>query len=244
MEKFTYSKAERDRITSNACSLLGDNGDIETGDWATLLNAHRNKAKYNIHASSLNDYLKANMIPRGLRIQKGPEMFKSNDTFLQKWKAILNQCSTDLMLLIMEYALQTVEDSSKEITDLESKLQNDNESEFENKMKKIKEEIDALERNMKEFKIRKYKRDTKDYANEAVYNFKPRPFAKKVTWASSTYSDYDSAEAGDSSATSGDEGPSYREKSNRETRERAAKGRANEAFFRARPQRKSRRKAS
>lgn len=166
--------------STSAPSLLGENGDIETGDWATLLNAYRNKAKYKIHASSLNDYLRANMIPRGLRIQKGPEMFKSNDTFLQKWKAILNQCSTDIMLLIMEFSMQTVDESEKEITELETKLQADSDSNFENKMKKIEEEINKLERNMKEFKIRKYKRDTKDYANEAVYNFKSRPFAKKV----------------------------------------------------------------
>lgn len=136
--------------------------------------------------------------------------------------------------------MQTVEESEKEINDLETKLQTEfDAANYESEIKKIKEKIESLERNLKEFKIRKYKRDTKDYSNDTVYNFKPWPFPKKVTWASSTYSNYDPTEGGDSSATSGNEGPSYRE-----VRDRAAKGRANEAFFRARPQRKGQRKAS
>lgn len=106
---------------------------------------------------------------------------------------------------------------------------------FENKLKKIKEEVAALERNLKEFKIRKYKRDAKDYSIDTVYNFKPRNF-KKVTWGTTTYSDFDSTER-ESSATSGHEGLSYRE-----PREWAAKGRAKEWFFQAHPKRRGRRK--
>lgn len=102
MEKFTFSSAECDRITASLPSLIDTSNNFETGDWGSLMNAYINKSKYMIHASSLNDYLNANVIPRGLRIQKGPAMFKNNETFLQKWKAILNQCSTDLMLLIIQ----------------------------------------------------------------------------------------------------------------------------------------------
>lgn len=162
-------------------------------------------------------------------------MFRTDEAFLQKWKAILNQCSTDLMLLIMEYSMETVSETEKEISTLESKLQSETDTAtFDNKSKKIKE-VTALERHLKEFKIRKYKRDTKDYSNDTIYNLKPKNF-KKVTWGTTIYSNYDSTK-GDSSAASGDEGPSYRE-----PRERAAKGRAKESFFQARPQRRGRRK--
>lgn len=189
-----------------------------------------------IHASSLNDYLNANIIPRDkrnlnrlkqnriFRIQKGLAMFRLNESFLQKWKAILNQCSTDLMLLIIEQAVQTASCNQKEISELETKLQMETDSTtYESKINKIKEEVDKLEHNLKEFKLRKYKCDTKDCTNDAVYYFKLMSFTKRVTWGRNTYSNYDSSDGGDSTGTSGDEGTSQRE-----TRERVAKGKAKE----------------
>lgn len=79
-----------------------------------------------------------------------------------------------------------METVAETINSLENKLQTDTDTAtFENKLKKIKEEVTALERNLKEFKIRKYKRDAKGYSNDTVYNFKPRQF-KKVTWGITT----------------------------------------------------------
>lgn len=103
-------------------------------------------------------------------------------------------------------------------------------------MAKIKEEVEKLERNLKEFKIKKYKRDARDYTNDSVYNFKQTTFTKRVTWGPNTYSDYDSTDGGESTGTSGDEGPSQRE-----PRERAAKGKAKQ-FFQGRPPRRGKKK--
>lgn len=85
MEKFTYSDAERERITASVPSLLNLSGNLDNGDWSSLLNLCKSRSRYTVHASSLNDYLKSEMIPRGLRIQKGPAMFKDNPSFNQKW---------------------------------------------------------------------------------------------------------------------------------------------------------------
>lgn len=100
-----------------------------------------------LHASSLNDYIKNNMIPRGLRFQKGPAMFQDNDTFFSKWKAILNKCSMDLILLFMEQCMSIVESNTVEIEEIKSKLQNDVDTDLVNvKMKKIQDEIDLFEK--------------------------------------------------------------------------------------------------
>lgn len=53
--------------------------------------------------------------------------------------------------------------NNKEINDLKLKLQVEVDSETINtKLCKIKAKVDLLEKNMKEFKIRKFRRDTRD----------------------------------------------------------------------------------
>lgn len=166
--------------------------------------------RYTLHVSSLNDYIKSNMFPQRLCIQKGPAMFRDNDAFNAKWKAVLNKCSVDLMLLIMEQSMIIISSNDKKLYDLKLKLQSEVDVDtFPNKLRKIKK-VDALEKNMKEFKIRKFCRDTRDYNTNNVYNFSsiPRAKSKKVIWVESTYSDIDSMEGDDSTGTSADEGPS------------------------------------
>lgn len=79
----------------------------EVGDLANLANQLKTKARYILHASSLNDYIKANMIPRGLRIQKVHAMFRDDEAF-----GANSQYSYDLMLLIMEQSMAIVHGSS------------------------------------------------------------------------------------------------------------------------------------
>lgn len=81
MDRFTYSETDKDCISASLPNLINITNSIETGDWSTLLNLCKAKMRYSLHASSLNDYLKSNMIPQGLRIQKAPIMFKYNESF-------------------------------------------------------------------------------------------------------------------------------------------------------------------
>lgn len=214
MESFTYSDAKKDLITSSIPTLMSITGSFEFGDWTTLSSLIKTQTRYTLHASSLNEYLKANMIPRGLRIQKGLAMFKDDEAFNAKWKAILNKCSVDLMLLIMEQSMARVSTNEVEINELKTKLENETDTDvFNNKFHKIKDEVDALEKNMREFKLQKFRRDARYYNNDNIYNFRsgPRKKPKRVIWADNNFSDIDSAEGDDSTGTSADEGPSYRE---------------------------------
>lgn len=53
------------------------------------------------HSITLSEYWRVKRIPRGLRLQKTPS-FGLDDPDLHKWEQILNKCSLDLMLLIIQ----------------------------------------------------------------------------------------------------------------------------------------------
>lgn len=54
-----------------------------------------------MHGSTLSEYWRNKKIPRGLRIQKAPAIGKHDENFVKRWGEILNKCSLDLMLLII-----------------------------------------------------------------------------------------------------------------------------------------------
>lgn len=57
--------------------------------------------KLELNAITLSDYWIHGLIPRGLRIRKFPALGMDNKEF-REWEAILNKCSLDLMLLLIE----------------------------------------------------------------------------------------------------------------------------------------------
>lgn len=67
------------------------------------------------HATALNVYIREGKIPRGLQIQKSPGIFQEDDNFKSRWVATLNQCSRDLMLLIIERSREKVTKIKEEI---------------------------------------------------------------------------------------------------------------------------------
>lgn len=167
-------------------------------------------------------------------------MFRDNEAFLNKWKAILNKCSRDLTLLIMEQSIAIASENDTEIDTLKARLESENDKDtFESKFKKLQEEVSLLEKNIRELKMRKFRRDQRDYNNQNVYTFNLTPLVKtkRVTWGDMTYTDIDSTEGEDSAGTSADEGTSMRERY-----DRAAKGKAKEKGFRSRPYRRGRRR--
>jgi hypothetical protein len=59
--------------------------------------------KLDLNSITLSDYWRKGLIPRGLRIMKIPANGAQGKTeFRDKWEAILNKCSFDLMLLLIE----------------------------------------------------------------------------------------------------------------------------------------------
>lgn len=237
MDRHAYTDADRDRILEGMPSLIDTPSELND-NWMELSFLHMKKARFNLHAASLTDYCKAEMIPRGLRVQKGPAMFTSDEQFCTKWIAILNKCAYDLMLLIIEHSKSTVITTNNEIDTLLNNLQEQTAPDlFEEKLNQIKSDLKNFEKKMKENKLRKFERDRKDYKNARLYNWTfEKKSKKRVTWGTNTYSDLETTDE-DSTETSADEGPSQRRPPDRLTKQKAR-----DNFFRMRPHRRGKRK--
>lgn len=159
-------------------------------------------------------------------MQKSPALFADNAEFCDKWVSIVNKCSYDLMLLVIEHAMSEVNVTNTEITRIEGQIQNDinNEERFNNKIKELQEEMKIFESKVKEYKLRKLERDRKDYATAKVYRwryFTPRKNRNKhISWADqqSGRLETESSDGESSTYTSGDEGSSARSYLDREAK--------------------------
>ena len=118
---------------------------------------------------SLSDSWREARIPRGLRIHKYPAII-TDAPFKEKWESILNKCSMDLILLL-------IEDGKKQRIELKTKIDAieatlpmppDEQATFQ---QKIHAEVHKLETTIKEMKLDKYKRDSDDYEFGKVYRW-------------------------------------------------------------------------
>ncbi|KAL7399138.1 hypothetical protein ABVT39_020564 [Epinephelus coioides] len=123
-----------------------------------------------LHGSTLSQYWRNKRIPRGLRINKVPTLGCNNPAFCKKWCEVLNKCSLDLILLVVEYTLDELSKTRTEISDLQGELQTKFSSQ---QMSALNERctsfIDAHKKELSENKLKKYRCDTLDYKNDRVY---------------------------------------------------------------------------
>lgn len=72
--------------------------------------------RLHLNSVTLSDYWRKGFIPRGLQIKKFPAYGGDNKKdFRDRWEAILNKCSSDLMLLLIEESDKDREVIQKEI---------------------------------------------------------------------------------------------------------------------------------
>ena len=129
------------------------------------------EARFEMHGSTLSEYWRNKKIPRGLRIQKAPTIGKEDETFLKKWGEILNKCSLDLMLLIIEQVATEAKAIKIEIDAQEKLIQEKFSSMYPNIDGSIKDEVAKYKEKLLTIKLKKYKRDTEDYQNNRVYHW-------------------------------------------------------------------------
>lgn len=128
------------------------------------------------HIVSLSDYWREGLIPRGLRISKFPSTYTEDATFKSKWESILNKCSSDLMLLLIQEGKKERERIQSLITNIESSGATTSEHQVP-WQDSIRAEVLKLETTIKDLKVRKFKRDTEDYQRGQVYRWnQPRSF--------------------------------------------------------------------
>lgn len=168
---FSYSKEEGENIIIP--DTLFEHMEAEASDAKRLFldikRLSEKDLKLLMHMTTLSDYWRVKMIPRGLRIKKFPSFGFGDTEFKNKWEAILNKCSLDLMLLLIEEAKKQKCTTEKEIVSLKKEISTkykDQEIPFQ---KEIKEGLEKLQRHIKQEKLSKFKRNQSDYKGEKVY---------------------------------------------------------------------------
>lgn len=85
------------------------------------------------------------MIPRGLRLNTFPTFGHDNDEFKNKWEAILNKCSLDLILLLIEEARKQKTTIQSQIDETKAILTQSETEETRSTMeKKVQDDVDKL----------------------------------------------------------------------------------------------------
>lgn len=220
LQRFMYTEEDRNRILSNIPKLLEEQDSDLLMQCDDLLEALKKRVRITLHASTLGQYCDKAQIPRGLRIQKGPTLFSDKEEFRMKWMAILNKCSYDLMLLVIEESSKEISEIGKEIENMETKIKSVNieAAALNKKLEEIDNKVKNFEKQLKEIKIKKIQRDNRDYLENRVYKWLEKPYRgqpkKKVSW-SDNRSEYETTASEDSANSSADEGPSYNFRQNR-----------------------------
>lgn len=133
------------------------------------------------HIVSLSDYWREGYIPRGLRIAKFPAFGSEDKVFKTKWECILNKCSMDLILLLIEEAKTERDTLKKQLQDIKtsmSQVDSIQQLPFEDK---LNSDLKKLETTIKQMKLRKFKRDEEDYSRDQVYLWDSDPDAHAPT---------------------------------------------------------------
>lgn len=152
--------------TTTAASVL------LTDDYAIKLERLQQKdTRLMLHGTMLSEYFRNKRIPRGLRIQKAPTLGTQDELFMTRWTEILNKCSLDLMLLIIEQVKKESEKMQSEIKQIEEALKTKCGPDFTRIDESLKRNVQEYREKLQQLKLSKYKRDTMDYQQNKVYRW-------------------------------------------------------------------------
>lgn len=136
----------------------------------------KKEIRYTLHGSTLSQYWRNKRIPRGLRIHKEPTIGRNNENFCKRWCDILNKCSLDLMLLVIEHVNDELSKTCSEITELQTEMATKYDAQqLQNIQDQCSALIEGYKKELLEIKLRKYRRDTLDYKNGQVYRWLSTP---------------------------------------------------------------------
>ena len=199
-QSFSYTQEEAENIlvpgddTLTTASTQYDVRELRSN----LLHAHQKEVRLELHAKTLSEYYRAGKIPKGLRIRKlEPTIGRDNPDFCKKWCEILNHCSKDLMLLIIEHTkseipaakadIETLLDEAKRICDKPA---------IDTLLAETKAELDKFRSDLHDMKIWKFRRDTLDYKKGKEYPWMSKAPHQRPQYHGNTtasYSDWQSS---------------------------------------------------
>lgn len=194
---FTFSAADKSKILypkDDASPLFPDKEPLDLLE-EELLELQQDEIRLELHAKTLSEYYRIGRIPRGLRIEKAPAIGRDDPQFCEKWCEILNHCSMNLMLLVVEQSTKELQAVKSSIKDCVKRTEeNHSGKDLEEMQKKLEEQVKSFRDDMMKFKLRKFRRDTMDYKDNRVYKWlsyrpgRPRPQRDQRRQTSSTSS--------------------------------------------------------
>lgn len=138
-------------------------------EWERL---KRKEIDLDLHGVFLSDYYRAKRIPRGFRIHNVPTIGRSNPDFCKKWIGVLNRCSFDLMILVLEEVSGDLTKVRKACTALEVEharlLKGESTTEM---LGRIAAQVESYKQDLLSFKREKLRRVNEDYTNFRVYRW-------------------------------------------------------------------------
>ncbi|OCT65677.1 hypothetical protein XELAEV_18041913mg [Xenopus laevis] len=170
---FAYSDLDKSRITE---AVGGSTDFLNVKDckqnFRELENSQRKSVAYDVHLRTLSEYVRINRIPRGLRVHLRPTLFAEDKDFCQRWEAIINKCSLDLMLATMERLQKELPAIQQQIVSQELEMRNsfppeivaEGTEKLADHVKKFRSEVEARKRS-------KFQRDAGDYSTGNVYRW-------------------------------------------------------------------------
>ncbi|KAK9981821.1 hypothetical protein ABG768_001345 [Culter alburnus] len=171
---FTFNTGDKARILypSSADDLETRGMESVDSTQERLLRLYQKEMRFELHAKTLSEYYRCERIPRGLRIEKAPTIGKDDPEFCRRWCEILNRCSFDLMLLIVEHTSKESSSVKTSILECEKEIETMyNKEKLEELKKTIQEQLKEFREDLTTFKLRKFRRDTMDYKDNKVYKW-------------------------------------------------------------------------
>ncbi|OCT78083.1 hypothetical protein XELAEV_18029183mg [Xenopus laevis] len=180
---FAYSESEATRIIEQSrCNSSFLQLATENRIFKEYEREKRKLVGLDLHVATLIEYYKLGRIPRGLRVNLRPTIFKDNKMFAQKYEQIVNKCSFDIILLNNEFLQCEIIESEKLIGELDKGLEIHLQTEaqrlhlqqIENNLIKHQGEIEERKRN-------KFRRDELDYSSGRVYSWQWESNRSQIT---------------------------------------------------------------
>lgn len=166
---FEFSQEDAERILMPS-DFLG--GSMSCDEFRVKLERLRQKETRKLmHGTTLSEYWRNKKIPRGLRMQKAPTIGMDDENFVKRWGEILNKCSLDLMLLIIEQCSTEAQQIKAEIQTQETLLKEMSGSDFSALEAAINESTNHYRQKLHAMKLKKYKKVTDDYLRNEVYEW-------------------------------------------------------------------------
>ncbi|CAH2247993.1 Hypothetical predicted protein, partial [Pelobates cultripes] len=137
-----------------------------------LIRLKKRETDLDLHGLFLSDYHRRLQIPRGFRIKNIPTIGRAKPKVCKKWIAVLNKCSLDLILIIIEDVKEDLIKIRQRITQLEAKeallLTSE---EAAPTLLKLEQNVKEYKTNLIRFKREKQEKVKNDYTEHRVYRW-------------------------------------------------------------------------